>query len=111
LLARRDHPDLKDQRDTEVLSACRACQVPSDLQEREDHRERMAKMENRAHLELEVHREWMELLERWVTRVLLDQEECRARRASEGHQENLDRRDRQDLRENPRASTWLLSPP
>lgn len=110
LLENKDLPDQREVKDTEVLSVSRACLVPLDLLEREDHQERMVRTESPAHLEQEVHQVWMELLDQWVILDQLDPEVCRARRVREVHQENSAPPVRQVLRENLLVLTWPHSP-
>lgn len=110
LLASRDPPARREEKDTEVSSVCRACRVPSDLRESEELRARMVRTESREPLGPEVRQAWMELLVRWVTRAPPDPEGCRARRGREEPQENSDLPALRGLPENPLVSTWLLSP-
>lgn len=109
MLGSRDPPDQRELKDTEVSLVCRVCQVPSDLQEREELLARTERTESREHLELEVHQGWMEPWVRWVTRVPPDPGVCRARRGREEHQESWDPPALQVLLENPRVLTWPLS--
>ena len=109
MLESKDPPDQRDPRDTEVLLVSRACLVPLDLQERGGHLERMERTESLAHLAQGVHQDWMELLDQWVILDPPDPEECRARRAREGHQESSVPPGLQVLRENLLVLTWLLS--
>ena len=109
MLGSRDPLDRSELKDTEVSLVCRVCQVPSDLQEREELRARMERTESQEHLDLEVHPDWMELLVPWVTRVPQDPGVCRARRGREEPQENWDPPALRVLRENPPVSTWPLS--
>ena len=109
MLESRDTPDPRDLKDTEVSSASRACQDPSDLQEREELRARMERTESREPRDLEVRQGWTEPLVRWVTRAPPDPGECRARRGREEHQEVWELPVLQDLLENPPVLTWPLS--
>lgn len=106
LLESKDPPDQRDLKDTEVSLVSRACLVPLDLLEREGHLERMERTESPALLAQGVHQDWMELLDQWVILDRPDPEECRERRASEGHQESLVPPDLQVQRENLLVLTW-----